>query len=215
MKRFFLIGLISTINIFIFAQSNNSLVVGIKNNQFPLINYSFKDTWNIGLMSSFFIREASSQYVKAFGGYNLFLQKIKTNFTLLPYVGVNYGGAFFDTGLGIRLNKFWFNDIETTIQTTPYYDSSYGFHCSYSAILGYKLNNNIQLTMKITDYPEFRIVENRMTFAVFINMLSLVVKPELSVPINSDIRTSRLQLSFLYNLLNVSESTIQRKNILY
>lgn len=196
------------------AQTEQALVAGVKNNQFPFLAYAFNSTFNVGLMNSLFIREPVAQYARLFGGYNLKINEIKSNLSILPYVGINYGAAYFDAGTGIKFDKLWFQAIETTAQLTPFYDSSIGFYCSYTAVLGYRLNN-IVLTAKITDYPEFRQPEDRVVFATMFSVSSLVVKPELSIPLHGDIRTSRFQLSFLYNFISGSETKTLSNNILY
>ena len=214
MKKYSVIYIFSVLSVVIAkSQTEQGLVVGVKNNQFPVLAYAFNNTFNVGLMNSLFIREPVAQYARLFGGYNIRINKIDTNLSILPYAGINYGAAYFDVGTGIKIDKLWFQTIVTTAQFTPFYDSSIGFYSSYTAILGYQLNN-ILLTAKLTDYPEFRQPEDRIVFATMFSVSSLVVKPELSIPLHGDIRTSRFQLSFLYNFTPSSENKSLFKNIL-
>lgn len=215
MKKLICIGLFSFTTLFLIAQTDRALVAGVKNNQFLLINYAFDNSVNIGFMNSLFIREPSAQYIRFLGSYNLGINKINANLSMLPYFGWNYGGVYFDMGMGFRFEKFWIDKFETSFQLTPFYDSSTGFYCSYSTKIGYKLDNDITISTRITDYPEFRLPENRITFAISFNVSSLVVKPELSLPFKGDIRTSRFQLSFLYNFMTNSKNNTQMKNMLY
>ena len=197
------------------AQTDKAIVAGIKNNQFVVASYAFNSNWSVTVENSFFIRELDAQYCRVSCAYNLKLDKIDTNLSLLPYIGTNYAGAYYDMGLSLRLNKLWFEKLETLAGFAVLYDSSHGFNTTYTASVGYKLNSTIMPVLKLTNYPEFRIPEERIVAGILFNVYPLVVKPELSIPVNGDIRTSRVLVSFLYNFTPNSKNENAVRNNLW
>lgn len=181
-----------------YAQNDQVVIIGLKNNQFPFIGYCYNKQWNVTIMNSLFIRELDAQYIRFSGGYTNQLNEDKTSFTIQPYFGLNYGFAYYDIGLQLKVQRLWFSKLETSAEFIPFYDTSQGFHLGYLGSIGYKLNKNVSTIVKLSNYPEFRIPANRISLGFMFDSYPLVIKPELSVPIKGDLRTSHILISFLY-----------------
>lgn len=180
------------------SQTDHFVSIGITNNQFPFIGYNYNNKWNIYLMNSMFIREFEAQYIRLLIGYEHRFETSSTELNILPYWGINYMGAYYDMGLRMKLNKLWTSGVETSGEIIPRYDSDFGFHFCYVASINYLLINNMYANAKITNYPEFRKPEKRISLGFIFKVYPLLVKPEISIPMQGDIRTSRVLMSFVY-----------------
>lgn len=193
------------------SQTDHFVSVGVTKNQFPFIGYNYNNKWNIYLMNSLFIREFEAQYIRLLGGYEHKFDRTNTDLYIFPYFGINYHGKYYDLGLRMKLNKFWTSNIETSSEIIPIYDSDISFHFCYSLSANYSLNNEIYANLKFSNYPEFRKPENRISLGLLFNVNSLLVKPEISIPIKGDVRTSRFLMSFAY-CFNASNNNTKKRN---
>lgn len=206
-KKWFIIISFMIIYIPCKSQTDHFVSLGVNNNQFPFIGYNYNNKWNIYLMNSLFIREFKAQYIRLLVGYEHKFVPTNTELNILPYLGINYQGAYYDIGLRMKLNKLWTTKIETSGEIIPRYDSDYGFHFCYVTSINYLLINNMYANAKITNYPEFRKPEKRISLGFIFKVYPLLVKPEISIPIKGDIRTSRVLISFAYRINRIGNNT--------
>lgn len=189
------------------SQTDHFFSLGVNNNQFSFIGYNYNNKWNIYLMNSLFVREFEAQYIRLLVGFEHRFETSNTELNILPYLGINYMWAYYDMGLRMKLNKLWTTRIQTSGEIIPRYDSNYGFHLCYVAYVNYLLINDIYTHIKITNYPEFRKPEKRISLGLIFNVFPLLVKPEISIPIKGDFRTSRVLMSFTYRINRIGNNT--------
>jgi len=165
-------------------------------------------------MNSLFFRELNAQYIRLYGGYTYQFKKIKTELDIFPYLGTNYGGAYYDFGLDLKADKYWSSKFETSAGLIPTYDSDKGFYLCYSGTVSYWFLNDASANIKISDYPEFRIPENRISLSLLFDVYELAVRPVISIPINGDIRTGRVLVSFIYSFPIAGKNTKSKRIII-
>lgn len=177
--------------------SAQSILVGVRDNQYTRIGYAYKH-WSGILEHSVFTSKFKNQVLNGYVEY-------QGNTGRLEYRGTVYGGFQYNKlyhsygGMceGIYPLASWCY-VEGGIR--PHYDSSYGYETAYWGGVGFKLHREIYLTASYTNYPEYRLCEERIKGGLLIKVRNLEVKPELSIPIHSKMENLRFLLSFGYNL---------------
>lgn len=161
--------------------------------------YNLNPTWSVSAQNTLFIREFESHYVRLNVNYYQFIEELKVKTNISPYYGVNYYGLYYDSGIKLGVEKYLKSNF-INAQLIPYYDSSIGWNLGYLFKYKQYLYKDISANIQYSNYPEFRIPEKRITLGLSLGSANIIVSPQLSIPINGDLRTSRILFSFSYFL---------------
>lgn len=189
-----------TISTLSFAKEPNNLLIGIRNTNFAFIGYENKHHWNVRFENSLFAKQFAWQYARIYGGYSKNLEKIGIDAVVEPYIGTNYSGQFFDIGIRAGISKNLGKRLELTAEIIPLYDSGKGYSTCYNSSASYNILDEIALKLKYTNFPEYRNPEQRIGIGLAFNSGNLQINPEITIPVEGDIRTSRINIFFQYNL---------------
>lgn len=177
--------------------SSQSILLGVRDNQFARIGYTYRN-WSGILENSIFITKFKNQVLNGYLNYRGEIGKINYYGTL--YSGFHYNNFYHSYG-GICELKYsiipWCF-IRGGIR--PHYDSNYGYKTAYTGNLGVKLHHDIYLLATYTNYPEYRLCNERIKGGLLLQVQNLEVQPEISIPINNKIENIRFLLSFNYKL---------------
>lgn len=177
--------------------SAQSILVGVRDNQYARIGYTCKH-WSGILEHSVFTSKFKNQVLNGYVGYQSQTGQLEYRGTL--YGGFQYNKLYHSYG-GMCEGKYLLTSwcyVEGGIR--PHYDSSYGYETAYLGEVGFKLHQEIYLTTSYTNYPEYRLCEERIKGGLLIKVRNLEVKPELSIPVHSKMENLRFLLSFDYEL---------------
>jgi hypothetical protein len=183
-----------------FAEKPYKLIMGVRNTNFAFIGYQSHRNWNVRLENSMFVRQLSWQHARVYGEYTKQWDKMGLEASVEPYVGSNYSGQFYDTGLWLGLTKKLGNKTVLNASIIPAYDSGKGYRTYYESFLSYALLNEVALKLKFTNFPEYRNPEKRICIGLVFDSGNLQINPEITIPTEGDVRTSRINISFQYEL---------------
>lgn len=196
--KFFLITtfFITTCSIQAFGQ--RAILLGVRDNEYARIGYKDKKNWYILAEHSVFVTKLKNQVINGYAGYKGALKE-------LQYNGCVYGGVHYR-----RLYKMMGGMIEVQYPilpwcnifggVRPHYDSSYGYDTAFKAGLSFVLHKAISFRGEFTSYPEYRLCEKRIKVGLDFKVMNLNVSPEVSIPVESNMETTRLLMSFKYEL---------------
>lgn len=196
--KFFLITtfLITTCNIQAFGQ--RALLLGVRDNEYARIGYQDKKNWYILAEHSVFVTKLKNQVINGYVGYKGTLKELQYNGCV--YGGVHYRGLYKMMGGMIEMKYPILSWCNVYGGIRPHYDTSYGYDTAFKAGLSFALHKAISLRGEFTSYPEYRLCEKRIKAGFDFKVMNLKVSPELSIPIENNIETIRLLMSFKYEL---------------
>lgn len=177
--------------------SSQSILLGVRDNQFARIGYSHNNL-SITFEHSVFITKFKNQVLNGYLKYQGTIGQINYYGTL--YSGFHYSNLYHSYGGICELKYFitpWWQ-IKGGIR--PHYDSNYGYKTAYLGNLSFKLHHDIYLIATYSNYPEYRLCEKRVKGGLLLHVQNLEVKPEISIPINNKMENIRFLLSFNYEL---------------
>lgn len=188
--------------LFIFFQigilvSAQSIILGIRDNQYARLGYTHKH-WSGVIEQSVFASKFKNQVLNGYLGYNAIYKQLKYNGTI--YGGVHYNKLYHSYGLKCEGNYQLTSWCHVKVGLCEHFDSSYGYETTYLGSIGFKLYKEIYLITSYTNYPEYRLCEERIKSGLILKINDLFVKPEISIPIRSKLENVRLLLSFNYKL---------------
>lgn len=175
---------------------NHDISVGVENNEYAWVGYSYRGHWVARVSNSFFFDEASSQYVRLSGGY----WHSVGGFDLAGMVqyGQNYGNDYHTIGALLSAGFGW-RFLNPQVAIMPYYDSVLDYHTCYSAGLGFRVTKEVEIGGYATNIPEFRTVEDKVKLYAKFRVGRLEVKPEFCFPFEKGKIRSRFLFGFSYS----------------
>lgn len=183
-----------------FAEEPNKLIMGVRNSNFAFIGYESNQHWSARLENSMFVKQLAWQYARIYGEYRENFDKIGLEANIEPYVGSNYSGQFYDLGLRAGVSKNLGKRLFINADIIPLYDSEKGYSTCYNGSASYSVLDELALKLKFTNFPEYRSPEQRICFGLVFNSGNLQINPEITIPTEGDVRTTRINISFRYEL---------------
>lgn len=178
--RQFLIIIIFSIALSASAQVS----VGIRNNRFINVSYTFSKHYQATLEESVFSESLGLQYLRGYAGYftEIGMFSIKGS----AYFGSTYNRMYYSTGASayIRLEMPFRLLIDGKFN--PHYDSGYGYTTCYYGGLGAVITKNIDVMIGYTNIPEYRMPEKRFNVGFDFHVGNLRVFPKLSLNVSSN-----------------------------
>jgi hypothetical protein len=114
---------------------------------------------------------------------------------------MRYDQDYYD--VGARLDVLWqsYRYLQVGGTLMPFYDSSLKGLVGYQAYVQSFLLKEIGVFVGAKNLPDFRNVERRYMAGLEIESGNLIVRPELSFPMNGETHLSRVSLFFVYRSL--------------
>jgi hypothetical protein len=114
---------------------------------------------------------------------------------------MRYDQDYYD--VGARLDVLWqsYRYLQVGGTLMPFYDSSLKGLVGYQAYVQSFLLKEIGVFVGAKNLPDFRNVERRYMAGLEIESGNLIVRPELSFPMNGGTHLSRVSLFFVYRSL--------------
>jgi len=190
----FLILILQNINS---TNNDNSIIAGLKNNRYGILNYQF-NRWDIGLKHSIFSGEFKYQYFQFNAGYTFALKKY-ASFHVTGHYGNTYTGDYYNTDVNIS-GIFYIKRLSLFFEFQPTYDSSFDYFTCYSIGTGYKITKEVDFKIRYDDIPEFREKEKRIKVGFCFYSGNLFVEPEFSIPLEDNKPRTRVLCSFKYRI---------------
>lgn len=181
------------------SYSQSYVIMGIRDNSYAQIDYSYRSKYYIKAEQSLFIAKAKNQTLCLYLGY---LGKYRNiNYNCSIYKGIHYNNYFGTMGGFIDIKtKFW-DILDFYLGLRPHYDSAYKYKTCYKIGLGLNFHKEITFVTIYQNYPEYRLCEDRINTGLKFKVNNLVVFPNISIPIHNKKEDIRLLLSFGYKLL--------------
>lgn len=196
MNDFRRIAVIMTIFLLSATHISAQVVLGVRDNQYIIVGYTYNKSWNIKLEHSVFSQKFSTQYVRLMLGYKHCWNNFGIEAT--PYYGTVYNGDFYNTG--IMFSGYWQMLREWGIGCTvnPHYDSGFDYVTCFMAETTFCLYKAISAVLQYSTIPEYRMKEKQIKAGLRFNANQLYVCPMLSIPVDGTGKHVRLQCRFEY-----------------
>lgn len=168
--------------------------VGLRDNQYVHIGYTWKEQWNVTLEHSVFSQKFSTQYVRFLLSYKQ--QWSNWNIKAIPYYGTSYNGDFYNLGMAVDVHWHLLDGWGLTGVVNPHYDSALDYLTCFTAGTDIHLYKGITFLMQYSTVPEYRMKEERCKLGLRFAYGNLSVTPMLSVPTDGEGKHIRLLCSF-------------------
>lgn len=193
MRQFLLIIIFS-----IALSASAQVSVGIRNNRFINVTYTFREHYQAILEESVFSESLGLQYLRGYVGY--ITEEGIFNIKGLAYFGSTYNRMYYSTGASayIRLKTPFRLLIDGKFN--PHYDSGYGYRTCYYGGIGAVITKDIYAMIGYTNIPEYRMPEERFSvgFDFHVGNLRVVPKLSLNVSANAGPKSLRPLIDFEY-----------------
>lgn len=196
MKNYRWIAVVSAIFILSTVSVSAQVFLGLRDNQYVSVGYTYRQFWSVKLEHSVFSQEFSTQYVRFMLGYRHCGERI--GIEVIPYYGTLYNGDFYNVGVEFsgqwRMLRNW--GIECT--ANPHYDSGYDYKTCFMVGTNLHLYKAISAVLQYSTIPEYRMKEERVKFGFEFKVNELCVIPLLSIPIDSSGKNMRVLCNLRY-----------------
>lgn len=176
---------------------SQSILLGVRDNQFAQIGYTQRG-WSLMLEQTFFVSKFSNQSLNGYLQYQGKASRLAYSCNI--YMGMHYNNLYKSCGclceLGFPLLP-WL-DINGGIR--PHYDTSYGYETAFMGGIKLKLHKDVGAVLKYTNYPEYRLCEDRINAGLIFGVHNLQAKPEISIPMDGNKEYIRFLVSIKYCL---------------
>lgn len=196
MKNYRWIMVVSAIFMLSAVSVSAQVVLGLRDNQYVSVGYTYRQSWSVKLEHSVFSQEFSTQYIRFMLGYKHCRNRIAIEAT--PYYGTLYHGDFYNVGVMFsghwQMLRKW--GIECTVN--PHYDSGYDYKLCFSMGTNLHLYKAISVVFQYSTIPEYRMKEERVKFGFEFKVNELCVVPLLSIPMDSSGKNMRILCNLKY-----------------
>lgn len=181
-----------------FAQ-NTHYFLGVQNSKYAFAGIENPNRFGFSIKNSLFVEDLEYQYVRAAIFYNFQLPfNIGGRYTL--YSGIRYNRDFYDFGGNLHLKWNVFDKLlQIESSFLSYYDSDLGRKICYLVGIQTMFLKEIGVFAGFKNIPEYRDSEQRIYGGLVFDVPRILVKPEISIPINNEWETTtRISISFTY-----------------
>lgn len=178
---------------------HKGLSLGINNNRFLIIDYSYKRL-RFAYLNSIYINKIKNQSFVASLSYKI-LETSKWNLNVTSNLISNFRSSFLTTNVYFSENYNLFSVLTLfSKQQVSHEYTSNQTNIDYSIGCLINLNNKISVFSSFSTIPEFFNREDipRVDMGFILSSEDLSVKPQLSVP-KQGIQYSNLMISFIYS----------------
>lgn len=195
MKKLLVIFLLLTTCVF--AREANYFL-GFQNSKYAFVGIETPYRFGIAIKNSVFVEQIEFQYVRAAIFYNFFAPfGLSGQYRL--YSGIRYNKDYYDIGGIVDLQwKLVVNLLQVSGSFLSNYDSDLGVKEAYCVELQITPFREIGLFAGMKNLPEYRNTEQRVYGGIVFDVPHMLVKPEISVPTNSELAATRVSVSFVY-----------------
>ena len=181
----------------IFPVRSQSILLGVRDNQFAQIGYAQRG-WSLMIEQSVFVSKFSNQSVN---GYLQYQDKVsRWTYSCSAYAGMHYGNMYKSCGCICELGFPLLSWLDINGGVRPHYDTDYGYETAFMGGIRLKLHQDIRATLEYTNYPEYRLCEDRVNAGFVFTVHNLQAKPEISIPVNGNREYIRFLVSLKYEL---------------
>lgn len=171
--------------------------LGVHDNKFVWVDYTYNNTWNAKLEESFFSENLPYQYIRGYLGYSYKWKSAEVDFS--PYWGTQWNGNFQDYGISCKVEYICGNLLSIHGILNPHNDTSLGYTTCYEVGGTFNAIFNIGLYISYRNIPEYRIASKRIRAGIVFSEKHLKVTPLLSIPTNENIKNTRFLMNFEWN----------------
>ena len=182
------------------ANESFSYLMGMRNNRYVFAGVEYAARFGIAVENSVFTQGTEKQYIRVAPYYRWNLgEGLVGSYAL--YTGMRYDRDYYD--IGARLDVLWqsYRYLQVGGTLMPFYDSSLKGLVGYQAYVQSFLLKEIGVFVGAKNLPDFRNVERRFMGGLVFESGNLIVRPELSFPMNGKTHLSRVSLFFVYRSL--------------
>ena len=181
-----------------YADSEFSFLLGMRNNHYAFIGAEYASKIGLAVENSVFTQGVEKQYVRVCPYYRWTLGNSVSGVYSL-FSGMRYDQEYYD--FGARLDLLWSPSQYFQVGGTfmPYYDSFFENTVGYKAYVQSFILEEVGLFAGVKNLPDFRAAERRYTGGLVLKSGHIMVRPELSTPMNGETHLIRASVFFIYN----------------
>ncbi len=192
MKRYFIVLVLLIISI----SANSQPIIGLRDNQYAQIGYELNKSAFILLEESIYSEHFSNQKIRFIIGFQSQMGKLDIN--LAPYISSLWGGGYYDCGCFLNGRLSLLNTFALEFILNPHFDSHLKYMTCMSLGLKSGITKTISIFLRYNTIPEYRMNERRLRCGFEFTIDNLWVKPEISLPLEGQIKSCRVYCSFVY-----------------
>ena len=174
-------------------------MLGLRNGKYGSAGLTVDQKWGAFFENSIFVEYLEFQYARLAVFYKFqILNSLSGEYIL--YSGIRYNRDFFD--VGGYFNMLWKpfpRRFRLSLSLQPYYDSDlkheFGY-CFESQIMPF---SEVGFFAGVKNQAEYRNPELRLFGGIVFDTPHIVLKPEISIPIDQGLSSARVSVSFNYH----------------
>lgn len=179
------------------ASAFGQVTLGLRDTHYAQVGYSYQDRWSATLEHSVYSEHMGYQKVRLMLGYKqTFDEKFTININ--PYASSLWNGDYQDFGVLANAEAKLAPMFAVDITANPHYDAGADYTTCLAVGTTIQFHKDVALVAHYTTIPEYRLSEKRIRAGLDFKVQKLWVRPELSIPVEGEVKTVRVLCSMRY-----------------